>query len=82
MAALPTLTLYMKPECHLCEETLAVLERLRRRYPHELRTVDISADPTLLERYRHRIPVLAVGGSEYSTPLTPSIVQQALARTR
>jgi len=29
-------TLYAKPGCHLCEQALGELERLRRRYPHEL----------------------------------------------
>jgi glutaredoxin len=81
MAAVPHLTLYTKPECHLCEEALATLERLCRRYPHDLQTVDITSDPSLLERYQYRIPVLAVDGSEYAAPLTPSILRQALERT-
>ena len=81
MAAVPQLTLYTKPDCHLCEEALATLERLGRRYPHALQTVDITSDPSLLERFRYRIPVLVIGGSEFGAPLTPSILQQALERS-
>jgi glutaredoxin len=82
MAAVPQITLYTKPECHLCAEALEALERLRRRYPHELHAVDITAEPALLERYRDRIPVLAVGGREYSAPLTPSVLRRALEQAR
>jgi glutaredoxin len=78
MAAVAQVTLYTRPECHLCEEALATLERLRRRYPHEVRTINITTDPALLERYRHRIPVLVAGGHEYAAPLSPAMVEKAL----
>ena len=32
----PKATLYMKADCHLCEATLADLERLQARHPHTL----------------------------------------------
>ncbi len=71
-------TLYTKPGCHLCEDAGALLARLRGRFPHELRSVDITADPALLDRYRDRIPVLAVGEREYPAPLTQAVVETAL----
>jgi glutaredoxin len=61
---MPTLTLYTKPDCHLCDEARAALERVRTRVAFELETVDISADPRLGERYATRIPVVCVDGRE------------------
>ena len=53
---MPTLTLYTKPDCTLCDEALAALERVRRRTPFELEVIDISADTMLAERFGERIP--------------------------
>jgi glutaredoxin len=61
---MPTLTLYTKPDCHLCEEARAALERVRTRVPFEFEAVDISADPELAERYGTRIPVVLIDGRE------------------
>jgi hypothetical protein len=71
-------TLYMKPDCHLCEEVLGELRRLASRYPHQLQTVDITSDPLLLQRYAERIPVLVVGGREYVAPLSAPVLERAL----
>lgn len=58
------LTLYSKPDCHLCHEMQAIIERLKGRYPLTLEVVDISTDPVLQARYRIDIPVLQVNGRE------------------
>ena len=68
--ALPTLLLYARDGCHLCEETRDVLqalleERVRRGEPiARVREVDIDADPELKARYGDLIPVLALDGIE------------------
>jgi glutaredoxin len=54
--------IYSKADCHLCEEAKAVLERVRRRVPFELREIDIETDPTLRARYKYSIPVVAIDG--------------------
>jgi hypothetical protein len=72
------LTLYRKPDCHLCEDAENDLRRLARRYPHQLQTVDITQDPRLLARYGEQIPVLVVQGREYPAPLTAPVLEQAL----
>lgn len=59
------LTLYSRPECHLCEEMLAELRPLiagRAR----VEIVDISEDEDLTARYALEIPVLAHGDEELS----------------
>ena len=59
---MPTLILYTKPDCSLCDEAAAVLNRVRERMPFELEAVDISADSQLLARYGERVPVVLVDG--------------------
>lgn len=68
----------MRPGCHLCELVEADLQRLSRRYPHQLELVDISRDAELLRRYGESIPVLLVGGREYPAPLSAAGIERAL----
>jgi hypothetical protein len=74
-----TLTLYSRPECHLCElltEELAPLVGDRVR----LEVVDIGTDPALERRYGLRIPVLMAGDTELSGyPLDHDRVRRHLA---
>ncbi len=76
----PKATLYMKPDCHLCEDALGELERLRGRYPHALEVVDIGTDDDLVRQYWERIPVLKIGSREYDAPLAPAVLEKALQR--
>jgi glutaredoxin len=57
-------TLFGRPRCHLCDDALAVLERIRSDAPFDLRTVNIEDDDALLRAYLVRIPVVAVDGEE------------------
>jgi glutaredoxin len=57
-------TLYGKPECHLCDDALATLRRIRAGIAFELVEVDITADDGLHARYLERIPVVALDGEE------------------
>ena len=61
---MPKATLYGKPGCHLCDDARAVVERVRRDHPFELREVDVTLDPELHRAYGERIPVLEVDGEE------------------
>jgi hypothetical protein len=60
----PTLTLYSRPGCHLCDEARAALERVRATAPFALREVNIETDVSLHKRYLERIPVVALGDEE------------------
>jgi glutaredoxin len=57
-------TVYGKPECHLCDAALEVLRELRAQRPFELVEVDITTDDRLHARYLERIPVVALDGEE------------------
>ena len=64
MSPLATVTLYGRPGCHLCDDALAVLERIRADAPFDLQTVNIEDDDALLRAYLERIPVVALDGEE------------------
>jgi glutaredoxin len=62
-----TVTVLGRPGCHLCEEAVAVLERLRLDLDLGdvvVEQVDIEADDALLRAYLERIPVIALDGVE------------------
>jgi glutaredoxin len=57
-------TLYTKPDCHLCEEAQAVLGEVRAELPFELEVRDITLDDELHRAYFERIPVVSIDGAE------------------
>jgi hypothetical protein len=59
------LTLYSRPECHLCEALLADLMPLLTA-EDSVETVDVDSSVALERRYGLRIPVLAAGDVELS----------------
>jgi glutaredoxin len=56
--------LYGKPECHLCDDARAVLERVRDELSFALVERDITRDDALHRAYLERIPVVAIDGVE------------------
>jgi glutaredoxin len=59
-----TVTLYTKPDCHLCTQALGVLEEVRAELPFELVVRDITQEEALHRAYFERIPVVSVEGEE------------------
>jgi glutaredoxin len=57
-------TVYGRPECHLCDEALVVLRRMRDELGFTLEEVDIEQDDALHRAYLERIPVIALDGEE------------------
>ena len=72
------LTLYSKPDCHLCVEARVALLELRPELDFELREVDITTDEALHRAYFERIPVVALGEEE----LFEYFVDESLLRNR
>ncbi len=66
----PTLVLYVREGCHLCEDGRAAVQGVLEHRAESgltvpaVREVDIAADPVLEARYGTTIPVLALGGEE------------------
>lgn len=57
----PTVTLYTRAACPLCDDARAELERLARRWRFQLYEVDIMSNWETYEQYHEKIPVIAVG---------------------
>jgi glutaredoxin len=77
----PTVLLYGRPDCHLCDEARAGLERMRSQGARfELREIDIESDDELFKRYLERIPVIEIDGAEVcDLGLDPGAVKTRLA---
>ena len=72
--------LYVRVDCHLCDEAAALVDLARRRGAQiELERIDIEADPALLRRYLLSIPVLElVGRSRLEWPFSLADLERAL----
>jgi glutaredoxin len=57
-------TVYSHPDCHLCEQAMAVLQQLSGELGFELAELDISSDQALERAYFERVPVVLVDGEE------------------
>lgn len=82
---LPSLVLYGRPGCHLCEDARGIVDalltdRVARGLPAP--TVverNIEADDELLRRYALTIPVLALGGLELELATTAAKLRRFLS---
>jgi glutaredoxin len=72
------LTVYSKPDCHLCADAMRTLRRLQQELGFALRELDITAEETLHRAYFERIPVVTLDGEE----LCEYVVEEALVRER
>jgi glutaredoxin len=72
------LTVYSKPDCHLCEDAMAALRSLQQELGFVLQERDITADEALHRAYFERVPVVVVDGEE----LCDYVVEEELVRER
>ncbi len=61
---MPSVTLYTKPNCPLCDHALEEIERAQAQEPFALEQANILSDLVLYERYKHDIPVICLDGVE------------------
>jgi glutaredoxin len=81
--AAPTVTLYTRAGCHLCEEAERVLLAERAATPFRLQLVDVDDNPELRRRYGVRVPVVAVDGEELFEYQVPAdLLRARLRRSR
>ena len=71
-------TVYSKPDCHLCADAMVALRGLQQELGFVLEERDITDDEALHRAYFERIPVVAVDGEE----LCDYFVEEALVRER
>jgi glutaredoxin len=72
------LTVYSKPDCHLCVDAMRTLRRLQQELGFALQELDITVEETLHRAYFERIPVVTLDGEE----LCEYVVEEALVRER
>jgi thiol-disulfide isomerase/thioredoxin len=66
-SAVPVVTLYGRPECHLCDDARAAILALADEDNRvEIREINIDDDDELLARYLERIPVVELDGEVIS----------------
>jgi glutaredoxin len=75
---LSVVTVYSKPDCHLCTQAMAALRALQPELGFALEERDITVDDTLLRAYFERIPVVSLDGEE----LFDFFVDEPLLRER
>jgi hypothetical protein len=77
------LTLIGKPDCHLCEDALAVVEAVLADYPTvSLEQRSILDDADLLAKYHDEIPVLLIDGRVHNIwRIDPTRLRAALEET-
>lgn len=54
----PTLVVYSREECHLCQDMIQALQAIQEQNTFELEIIDIDKDPHLVSQYNERIPIL------------------------
>jgi glutaredoxin len=74
----PEITVYTRPDCHLCADAIAALRALQDELGFSLHERDIDRDETLQRAYFERIPVIALDGEE----LFDYFIDEALLRER
>ena len=62
--AVPLITLYTKPGCHLCDVVKATIQKVAAVRPLRLVERNILDEPADLHRFQHAIPVVFVGERE------------------
>jgi glutaredoxin len=74
-------TIYGKPGCCLCDEARDVVGAAKAAHAFELEEIDITRDPVLEQRYRERIPVVAIDDVEaLELVIEASELEKCLAR--
>jgi len=59
-----TITVYSRPDCHLCAEAMQALRGLQQELGFALQERDIDEDEALQRAYFERVPVVALDGEE------------------
>ena len=75
----PALRLLGRPDCHLCDDMIAVLRPYLDAGRFTLTLVDVDSEPALTARYGLLIPVLLEGEQEIAHyTLTPDVLDAYL----
>jgi uncharacterized membrane protein len=71
-----TVTLYMRPDCSLCEKAEQDLLALQDEFPHRLVKIDIEAEE--ISKYVDKIPVIEIGPYQIAAPFNQKTLKMTL----
>jgi len=54
------ITIYSKPDCHLCDDAKAILKKVSTDFVFTLTEINIEENPETYEKYKYDIPVVFV----------------------
>ena len=77
-----TVTLFTRPDCHLCEQAKTDLVAIQSQIPHQLLEVNIDSDPALQKKYLVEIPVIEVGPYRLKAPFTSADLLMTIGAAR
>ncbi|HUK15934.1 MAG TPA: glutaredoxin family protein [Bryobacteraceae bacterium] len=60
----PSVTLYTRRGCCLCDDAKRVIAAARSRAPFDYQELDIDSDAELRRLYNDEVPVIAINGSK------------------
>lgn len=71
-------TLYMRNDCHLCEQAEVYLQDLQAVVPHHLTIVDVDSDPKYRNLYGFNVPVIQIGPYKLLAPIAKKDLEISL----
>ncbi|HET7026221.1 MAG TPA: glutaredoxin family protein [Candidatus Limnocylindrales bacterium] len=77
----PTVVLYRRAGCHLCDEARATLDAIlaARRETPPIEERDIDLDEELRQRFMTTIPVVEIGDRRYELAVSPTKLRRFVA---
>ena len=82
-AAPPTLVIYSRRECHLCDVAKATATALQERIDFHIEVHDVDDDPAWAEAYGNEVPVGFVGERKvFKYRVDPGTLEKALLSGR
>ena len=58
-------TVYSRHGCHLCEDAVKTLEKLREELAFEIEIIYIDGNPELEKLYGNEVPVIHINGEHH-----------------
>ena len=68
-----SLKLLTRPDCHLCRQMRAEVDRILVGEPHRWEEVDVDSDDELARRWSDSIPILFVNGRLFAKVRLPKL---------
>jgi len=71
-------TLYSRPDCHLCDVAKDYLNELQSVVPHQLIVINVDDDVKLKNLYGFNVPVIQIGPYKLSAPIEKNDLEISL----